>query len=186
MGLSWGERLVVSQVDGPTLTTAAAASCIPPASKFTLDPNFFDVIGKKLIIEAWGRISCAVTTPGTARYDIRFNGGATPIMDSLAMNLNIVAKTNVGWHLLIEATCRAIGTTGNLHWQGFWESEAVIGSPLPTVGGSGKILLPVATAPTLSTNFDTTIAQQVDMFFTQTVATGSQTCHQYDIFAPNN
>jgi hypothetical protein len=183
MSQSWVETLVNAQVDGPTLTAAAAASCIPPASKFTLRANYFDVIGKQLLVKASGRISCVVTTPGTARYDIRF--GATVVADSLAMNLNIVAKTSVNWELELLLTCRAIGASGNLMWQGRWASEAVIASPLPTVGGSGMFTLPYNSAPAVGANFDTTASQAVDMFFTQTVATGSMTLHQYSLIACN-
>jgi hypothetical protein len=184
MGMQgWMELLVGAQVDGPTLTAAAAASCIPPAAKYTLKANYFDYIGKQLLIKAYGRISVVVTTPGTARYDVRF--GATVVADSLAMPLNIVAKTSVNWELEMLATCRLLGTAGNLMWQGRWISEAVIGSPLPTVGGSGVFTLPFNSAPAVGANFDTTASQAVDMFFTQTVATGSMTLHQYAIYGVN-
>lgn len=41
--------LVTALVDGPTLTAAAAATCIPTGALITLPPNFF-YIGKKLWI----------------------------------------------------------------------------------------------------------------------------------------
>src|SRR4051812_34094583 len=93
------ETLVTAQGDGTALTAAAAASCIPAAAKFGLPANFFKYIGQQLIVEASGRISCAVTTPGTARYDLRFGAAGTVVADSLAMNLNIVVKANVNWVL---------------------------------------------------------------------------------------
>jgi hypothetical protein len=173
----WQETLITAQGDGSVLTAAAAASCLPPAAKFTLPANFFSAVGKAVRITAAGRISCAVTTPGTARYDVRFGG--TVVFDSLAMNLNIVAKTNVHWMLELLLTCRAIGTSANLMGQGTWRSEAVIASPLPTAGGSGEFMIPYNTAPVVGTNFDSTASQVVDLFFTQTVATGSMTLHQY-------
>ena len=183
-GVTFQETLIAAQVDGPTLTAAAAASCLPPAARYVLPSNFFS-IGKALRIIAKGRISCAVTTPGTARFDLRFGAGATVVADSLAMNLNIVVKTNVNWILEMLLTCRAIGAAGNLMWQGKWLSEAVIGSPLPTVGGCGMLTLPVNAAPAVGANFDTTAAQVVDLFFTQTVATGSLTLHQYTLESLN-
>jgi hypothetical protein len=114
---------------------------------------------------------------------VRFGG--TNVFDSLAMNLNIVAKTNVAWWLEILLTCRAIGATGNLMGINRWESEAVILSPLPAVGGHGVLQGPVGTAPAVGGNFDTTTTQQVDVFFTQTVATGSMTCHQFTLDSLN-
>lgn len=184
-GLTCGEVLVEQQVDGPALTAAAAASHIAPAAKKGLPRNFFDRIGKQLLAVACGKISCAVTTPGTARYDVRFGG--TTVWDSLAINLNIVAKTNVGWFLYVLLTCRAIGTAGNLSGQGWWVSEAGIASPLPTVGGSAVFTLPYNTniSSGVGANFDTTAEQVVDQFFTQTVATGSHTTLQYQLISPN-
>jgi len=182
-GLSFKEELVSAQVDGNTLTAAARATCIPPAALYTLPANFFDKIGKRIAIVASGRISCVVTTPGTARFDVTFGG--TIVMDSLAMNLNIVAKVNVNWRLILIATCRAIGTNSNLHWEGEWCSESGIANPLPTVGGSAPFTLPYNAAPAIGANFSSLVAQQVDMFFTQTVATGSLTLHQYALSSLN-
>lgn len=183
------ETLVSAQGDGTALTAAAAASCIPAAAKFGLPANFFKWVGQQLIIEATGRISNVVTTPGTARYDVRFGAGGTVVADSLAMPLNIVAKTNVNWLLRLLLTCRAIGASGNLLCQGEWKSEAVIGSPLPAVGGSGLLTLPYhsndGVGAAVGANFDSTAAQIVDLFFTQTVATGSMTLHQYQLISPN-
>lgn len=179
----WAQTLVSSQVDGTANTAGTAASCIPAAAKYTLPANFFDALGKQLLIKASGRIGCAVTTPGTARFDVRFGG--TVVADSLAMNLNIVAKTNVNWTLELLLTCRAIGSSGNLMWQGNWTSEAVIAAAVPTAGSAGIFTLPYNSAPAVGSSFDTTAAQQVDLFFTQTVGTGSMTCHQYSLISLN-
>jgi hypothetical protein len=179
------ETLVTAQGDGTALTAAAAASCIPAAAKFVLPANFFKTPGQQLIVEATGRISCVITTPGTARYDLRFGAGGTVVADSLAMNLNIVAKVNVGWYLKLLLTCRVIGTAASLHQSWLWISEAAIASPLPTVGGSGVFVDPYNSAPVVGATFDSTAAQIVDLFFTQTVATGSMTLHQYSLVSPN-
>lgn len=175
---TWNEVLVSSQVDGAALTAAARATAIPAAAKITLPNNYFE-IGKVLRLTASGRISCVVTTPGTARFDLSIGGVVA--FDTLAMNLNTVAKTNVHWLLEVLLTCRAIGSGSatTLFGQGKFTSEAVVGSPLPTVGGSGVLTVPVATAPAVGTGFDNTTANAVDFFFTQTVATGSMTVHQY-------
>lgn len=171
----WQELLSESFSDGPTLTAAAAASCIPTAGKITL-PNNFWYPGRVLEITAMGRISCVVTTPGTARFDVRM--GATNVFDTLALNLNTVAKTTVPWLLEVRLVCRAVGSgTGTtLFGMGRFQSEAVVGSPLPTAGGNGSLLVPVAT-PAVGGGFDNTLANTVDLFFTQTVATGSLTLH---------
>ena len=180
MSLGYFETLNTLNADGTALTAAARASLTQGAgatgARFTLPGNSLR-IGDCLKVIASGRISCVVTTPGTARFDLSFGGVAN--FDTLAMNLNIVAKTNVAWFLEILGTVKAIGTTANIFWQGKWDSEAVIASPLPTVGGSGGFLVPYNTPPAIGPNFDSTVALLVDFQFTQTVATGSCTLHQY-------
>jgi hypothetical protein len=175
----WCNPLVTAQTDGPTLTAASAATCLPTANgKITLPNNFF-YVGKQLRITAAGRISCVVTTPGTARYDVRL--GAVIAFDSQAMPLNIVAKTNVGWMLEILLTCRTIGnsTATTLFGQGKWTSEASVGAPAAAAGAPGSFVIPYNAAPAVGTGFDNTAANTLDLFFTQTVGTGSMTLHGY-------
>ncbi len=177
--------LVIGSTDGPTLTAAAAASCIPTASRIILPNNFFTV-GKALKITVLGRISNVVTTPGTARFDLRTGPSGTIVAwDSAAMNLNTTAKTNVPFWLEILLTCRAVGTasTTTIAGTGVFQSEAVVGSPANTAGGNGSLIVPVTQAAAISgTGFDNTAANALDLFFTQTVATGSMTVHQYHVW----
>jgi hypothetical protein len=77
-----------------------------------------------------GRISNVVTTPGTARFDIRMGpSGTIVVYDTGAMNLNVVAKTNVPFWLEVMLTCRAVGagTASNFMGVGIFQSEAVVG-----------------------------------------------------------
>jgi hypothetical protein len=172
-------------VAGPTLTAASAASMLVASSpaagqhRYTLPADQLK-IGDKLSLNAQGIISCAVTTPGTARFDLRF--GSVVVFDSLALNLNTVVKSNVPWWLDVELTVRGIGVTtaATLWGQGRFMSEAVIASPLPAVGGNGVLNCPVASLA-VSAGFDTTVANLVDSFFTQTVATGSMTCEMFEL-----
>lgn len=183
---NWISPLVISSVDGPTLTAAAAASCIPTPARIIL-PNNFWYLGKKIRVGFSGRISCAVTTPGTARFDFRTGPSGTIIAyDSGALNLNVVAKTTVPFLFELDLTCKAVGisTSTQLAGLGRFVSEAVVGAPLPSVGGNGVLLCPVGT-PTLGTGFDNTLANAIDIFFTQTVATGSLTVHTYEVFEQN-
>jgi hypothetical protein len=183
---TWQETLVAATTDGPTLTAAARASCIPVASRIVL-PNSYFYVGKVLQIVMHGRISCAVTTPGTARFDVCLGAaGTTIVFDTGALNLNVVAKVNVPWLLNIRLTCRAVGTgtATNFFGWGEFQSEAVVGSALPTAGGNGSLLCPVGT-PAVGSGFDNTAASALDVFFTQTVATGSLTVHNFRIDALN-
>jgi hypothetical protein len=181
MSLGYRKTLYVAQIEGPTLAAAAAATCLP-ATKPTLAAGAFDQIGQTLWGRLTGKISCAVTTPGTARFDVRLGG--TVVFDSLAIPLNVVAKANVHFEFEFLLTLRAIGAAANFMQWGKFTSEAVIGSPLPTVGGSGVLLLPFNTAPVVGGNFDSQAAQSIDVFFTQTVATGSLNVEQAVFEAP--
>jgi hypothetical protein len=179
---TWQESIVVGATDGPTLTAAARASCIPVANRIVLPNNSF-YIGRAIKIVMNGRISCAVTTPGTARFDVCLgSAGTTVVFDTLALNLNIVAKTTVPWYLELLLVCRAVGTgtSTTLFPRGVFTSEAVVGSPLPSVGGNGSLMVPVGT-PAVGAGFDNTAASALDVFFTQTVATGSMTVHNYQV-----
>lgn len=176
------QTIVAAATDGPTLTAAARASCIPVANRIVLPNNFF-YIGRALRILLGGRISCAVTTPGTARYDICMgSAGTTVVFDTLALNLNVVAKTTVPWLLDVVLTCRAVGNSATTTFfpRGTFASEAVVGAPLPSAGGNGVLNVPVGT-PAVGAGMDNTAASALDAFFTQTVATGSMTVHTYQV-----
>lgn len=168
-----------SYTDGPTLTAAATASALPTYVPTSIPAGYWQ-IGRIWRLTASGRISNVVTTPGTARYDLRL--GAVTVFDTLAMPLNIVAKTNVSWNLQVLLTCRSVGTgtSATLFGQGWWLSEASILTALPATGpGPGGQAVPYNTAPVVGTGFDSTIANALDFRFTQTVATGSMTMHQF-------
>jgi len=181
---SWHQTLVTAQGDGTALTAAAAASCLPAHAKFPLPGCFFDTVGKQLMIRASGRISSLITTPGTARFDVRF--GSTVVADGLAVLLDTVAAhTNVGWWLKMLLTCRAVGASASLMQSGIWVCEDILGVPATAPKGSLTALLPWNSAPTVGATFDSTAAQIVDLFFTQTVATGSLTLHQYSLISLN-
>lgn len=165
--------------DGPTLTAAAAASCLPTYVPTTLPAGYWQ-IGRIWRLTASGRISCVISTPGTARFDLRL--AAVVAFDTLAIPLNVVAKVSVSWYLEVLLTCRAVGsgTSGQLIGQGYWLSEANILVPLPATGpGPGGQLVPYNTAPVVGTGFDSTAALALNFYFTQTAATGSMTMHQF-------
>ena len=166
-----------SYTDGPTLTAAAAASCVPTYFPTTLPAGYWQV-GRIWRVTLTGRISVAVTTPGTLRWDVRVGG--VVVADTLAVLGNIVAKTNVGFHLEGLLTCRAVGsgTSANIMNQWRLTTEAIINTAVPTTGPGGGYALPWNTAPVVGTGFNSQAANTLDIFFTQTVATGSMTVHQ--------
>ncbi len=174
-----GRTLMVATSDGPTLTAAAAASCIPTNLLTTVQAGYWQV-GKTWHIVAAGRVSCVVTTPGTFRLDMRM--GAVTVFDTLAMPLNVVAQTTVPWFMEFYSTCRVAGsgTAAQLFSQGTIRSTAFLNVAAVATGPwAGAIAIPYNTAPALGTGFDSTIANAFDFRFTQTVATGSFTLHTF-------
>ena len=180
----WQETLITSQIDGAAITAAAQTSMLPAAAVKTLAANFFDVIGKQIMIKAHGRISSVITTPGTARYDVQLGG--TVVFDGLAVLLDtVVGHTTRAWALEILLTCRTIGAAAVLMGLGTWSCEDILGVPATAPKGSLTAMLPWDATPAVGASFDSTVSQTVDVQFTQTVATGSMTCHQYSLIAMN-
>lgn len=183
---TWQEVLTQSVTDGPAIAaTITRTSCIPTANSITLPNNYF-YLGRVIRFTLSGRISCAVTpNSGTARFDICMgSGGTTIVYDTGAVNLNAVAKTNVPWKLEVDLICRTVGagTSTTFFPIGIFQSEAIVGSPLTTVGGNGSLIVPV-TAPAVGAGTDNTIAAELDVFFTQTSnnAGNSVTVHNYRV-----
>ena len=182
-GQTFNETVMTSQIDGGNITAAAATSLLPAAAKFVIPANYWQ-IGRKLNIKAHGRISSVITTPGTARFDVRM--GATVVFDGLAILLDsVAAHTNVAWFLEIDLTCRAIGTSANFMGVGRWTCEDILGVPATAPKGVLTAMLPWNTAPAVGANFDSTATQILDLFFTQTVATGACLIHQFELNLPN-
>ncbi|WP_086847059.1 hypothetical protein [Amycolatopsis kentuckyensis] len=180
---TWGETLISAQVDGTALANSTTAtSILPGAAKFTLPANFF-LPGRVLRLNAWGRISNIVTTPGTLTLDVRL--GSTVAFNGGAMALNTTAKTNVSWRAIIMLTCRSIGsgTSATLFGQGDWCSESAVGS---ASGVANDILMP-ASAPAVGTGFDSTASQAVDLFATFSIANAGNSIqlHEYTLEALN-
>ena len=183
---TWQETFIASQVDGGAVTGTTPTSLLPGAAKFTLPANFCE-IGRVFRVTAKGRVSNIVTTPGTLTIDVRFTAGSTIIVFAgAAMQLNAVAKTNVTWIWEADLTVRAIGsgTAANLLGIGQWTSESVVGSPLPSVGGSGTLLCP-ASAPAPGTGFDSSVAQVVDLVAAFSLTGNSITAHQFSFESLN-
>lgn len=181
---TWQETLITAQVDGGTLTSAAAASALPAAAKYTLPANFF-AIGKQLLVKASGILSTVVTTPGTLRFDVRF--GSTVVADSLAIALVTGnAYTSVNWELELQLTCRGIGTAATLMVGGWLSAPNVLGGANAAMPIGGVVAnLPWNSGSAVGTSFDSTATQQVDFFFTQTAGTGSMTLKQYALISMN-
>jgi hypothetical protein len=173
--------LVEAQIDGTAFSTSTAeTSILPVVCKIVLPAGYINRIGKRFVVRASGRVSNMNPTPGT--LTLRFKLGPTAniaVATSQAISLNATAaKTNVGWFLDLGLTVRAIGTgtTATIMAQGTWQSEAVVGSGIPTAGGAGSAMWQ-ASAPAVGTGFDSGVANQIDLtaqFSTSNAANGMQ------------
>lgn len=184
LGYSWAP--ITAQADGAALTNSTTpTSLLPSASKWVMPANYL-AIGAWLRFYASGRISTLTTSPGTLTLDIRF--GSVIVATSPAFALNVTAQTNDTWVLNWDLTCRAIGggTSANFMHTGLWTTAAAIGGIAAATGGTGSLLIP-ATAPAVGTGFDSTAAQQIDLFATWSVASASNSIqlHQYMPLLPN-
>lgn len=187
MNNGWLGQFVEAFGDGSALSNSVAeTSIIPPYCKWILDAGFYKRPGDEVVAEAAGRLSNIVTTPGTLTLKIKF--GSIAVWDSGAIQLNAVAKTNVPWRLRVPLTCRAVGatTTANLIGIGEFQSESVVGSPLPSAGGNGVLLVPVG-APAVGAGFDSTAAQTIDLTATFSIANAGNAiqCHQFRLQSLN-
>jgi hypothetical protein len=188
--LGYTYEIVSAQGDGTALANSTTAtSILPSAARLLLPGNFFSYVGQELILEASGRISNIVTTPGTLTFQFRLGPtSAIVAATSPAFALNIVAKTNVTWWLRWAMTVRSLGTStaATLMHTGFWTSESVVGSPLPSAGGSGTLMIP-ASAPAVGTGFDSTVGNISDLFAQWSVANAGNSIqlHQYRLLATN-
>jgi hypothetical protein len=100
---------------------------------------------------------------------------------------NVAVQTNATWDLEITLTCTAIGsgTSTTLKSTGKLITRATLGQPaIATQVGVGTVLLP-DTAPVNGTGFDSTLTQQVDLQFANSVATGSCQLHEYSLWDVN-
>lgn len=183
----WFGQMLEAFGDGSALSNSTSeTSILPTYCKETLEAGFFRTPGTELVIEATGRLSCIVTSPGTLTLRIKF--GSIAVFDSGAINLNVVAKTNVPWRLRIPLTSRAVGsgTSANLIGIGEFQSEALVGAAAPSAGGNTSLLVPVG-APAVGSGFDSTSAQIVDLTAQFSVANAGNaiTCHQFRLISPN-
>lgn len=183
---AWGETLVTAQGAGTTLTASTAAtSILPPQAVFTLPQNFFDAPGKSLLITATGQLGNIVTTPGTLTLDV-FLGGATVAFNGGAMQLSSTAHTTLPFWLQILLTCRAVGTTGNLMGQGTMTAQALSLTAVADSTTTAATLLLPNTTPAVGSNFDTTLAQSVNLRGTFSLSNANAiTLQQYTLTALN-
>lgn len=171
----WAQALITAQGDGSALASSTAAtSILPAAAKYTLPANFL-AVGTALRVTARGRIS-TTTGPPTITFDVRF--GAVVVFNGAAVT-TVASLTNQTWELVVDLHCRAIGASTSANFMGIGRltSPIVVGSS----GGDARSAMLPSSAAAVGTGFDSTAAQQVDLFATWSAssASNSVTLHQF-------
>jgi hypothetical protein len=168
-------------VAGAQLTNTTAASLLPASAIGWLSPDDLGTLGNRFWFRAIGKASTVVTTPGTLTLDHRLGvpGSGIIVFTSQAMNLNIVAKSDVTWiyESFLTITALGSGTSAKIMGCGWFMSEALVGSPVPTVGGAGMATIPNG-PPADGTGFDGSGALQHDFYgkFSVNDASVKMTC----------
>lgn len=123
--------------DEAAVTLSTTNKALIPASRYSmLGTQFFNKVGRKLRIRAFGKITTG-TTPGNLTVALLFGTGAdangTLLAASAAVALT-ASQTNLSWEAIFHVHCRSIGTTGSLFATGWLEANpGVIASTLQPI-----------------------------------------------------
>lgn len=111
----------LSEADISAVTLAATYKALYPAANFPiLDANFFNRVGKRMKIRAFGKITTAAT-PGNLQLALFYGSGADAdgvnLVASAAQTL-VASQTNLSWEAELDVHVRSIGATGTLFARG--------------------------------------------------------------------
>lgn len=164
-----------------TAVTAAAETIVVPAFNFSNSEMNMPTKGLKFTLA--GRISQAITTPGTFINRMRWGGVAGALCatgDTIAPT-GTQAVTNVAFILEYYMTVRSVGAAGTLWCQGRWECpgtlETTPGTTTIMVTHLKNRLIP-SSAPAVSAAIDFTGAFGPTPTFQPSLGTGSFTVHE--------
>lgn len=103
--------------DAAAVTLATTHKALVPASQMpVLGPNFFAFPGKKLRVEAFGRMT-TVLTPGNLVMGVFFGSGADAngvLLAATTPTALVASQTNLTWRFRADITCRSTGAAGTL------------------------------------------------------------------------
>jgi hypothetical protein len=162
---------------GPT--TLLTAGQLASAAAYTFPTNFFYYVGQKFRVKAHGILTCG----GANNLTLSLLFGAAVIVATTSpMALIAAGRTNVPWELDFTCTMRAIaGSASNNIYSGHFLSEGILASTAFASGVTGWYLLPTA----VSSNWDNTTTEKVDLQATLSGASDSITLHDYALEAMN-
>lgn len=148
------------------VTLATTDKAMYPKDNFpVLGGNYFNYIGKSILIELFGRFTTA-GTPGNLTVDVYYGSGAdangTIISSSAAVALT-ASQTDLSWYMRYLVRTRTLGASGTLFGTGFIIfNESLIAS---------HMMIP-ASAPAASAAVDLTAANIISVQFKRSGSTG--------------
>lgn len=164
-----------------TLSTTDKALYTPSAFP-VLGGQYFSVIGKKIRIRLFGKIT-TVLTPGNGTWDIYYGTGADAngvLLASSAAHALSASQTNLSWMLELFVSARSLGSAGTLFVDGLASyNVAVVASTLQPV------MLP-ASAAVVSGACDLTAALIISVQFKRSGSTAeTMTVQDLEVVALN-
>lgn len=158
----WSELVFATQSDGAAVAnTTTETTLLPSHASIILPSDTFGELGTTFELQAFGRISTVVTTPGTLTFRLKLGGtgaSGTAVAASQAFALTTTAQTNDTWKLTWFLQTRAVGSAAALMHVGQWTAGALNNSTTAPQDS----LIP-ATAPAVGATFDSRQPQQVDV-----------------------
>lgn len=173
MSSYFNQILISSEADGTAYASSTTpTSIIPTGAVWTMPANYAD-IGKTITLDAYGKISTTATP--TITFSVYLAGATFAASQAITTGSGI---TNLTWNLHLDITFRAIGsgTSANAMFSGY-----VIGP-----SGAGLVTMIPATSPAVSSGFNSTSANAVDLYATWSAnsASNTLTCNGYKLTGP--
>ncbi len=167
----WREVLSTTVADGTAVTAAATETILVP--DYSIPAGYLDQ-GRTLKYSLFGRMSSAITTPGTFTFRLRWGGAAGVVLaasGAIAPD-TAAAATNVAWTMQFYMVCRSIGTSGTaMAWGMGWLNDVIA-----TTAGLSAQMAVFPDAAAVAT-IDTTIAKALSPTVTNSLGTASVQCH---------
>lgn len=173
------QPFISADITAVTLSTTDKA--LYPASNFpVLGGQYFSMVGKKMRIRLFGKITTAAT-PGNGTIGIYYGTGADAngvLLASSAAQTLVANQTNISFEIELFVHCRSTGSTGTL----FVTGKAFFGTAVIAVG---DFLIP-ASAAVVSGACDLTAALIVSVQFKRSGSTAeTMTVQDMEVIALN-
>ena len=162
---------------GKLATTAKAL--FPASNHPLLGGQFFNIIGRKVRIRAFGKIT-TVLTPGNGQFSLYYGSGADAtgvlLVQSAAFALT-ASQTNISWEAEFNVSARSLGSAGTLFATGRALFNEAVAAP--------HLLIPPSAA-VVSGACDLTAASLLSLQFSRSGSTAeTMTVQDLEIEAMN-